>query len=93
MLTYPIAAERWHMPETTVERLTQVQAIGRLLYRFVHGESMSTRQAMELTGYSKQGVLDLLDALSTYWEITQDEHWRWYMLGTFTDCIDGARSR
>jgi len=62
------------------------QAIGRLLWHFVHGEAMTTRQAMALTGYSKRGALYLLDQLSTYWPLRQDERYLWHLEGPFTNC-------
>lgn len=74
------------VPAAQRDRLPMVQAVGRLLWHFMHGEAMTTRQAMGLTGYSKTGVYYLLTELSTYWPICQDDANLWHLEGPFADC-------
>lgn len=71
--------------EKSSDRLPLVQAIGRLLWHFVAGEAMTTRQAAQLTGYSRRGVSHLLNELSTYWPICQDDCFLWYLDGPFIE--------
>ena len=63
------------------ERLGTVEATCRLAWHLVHGECMTTAQAAELIGYSRQGALRMLGVMSRYMPIFQDDDGLWQVLG------------
>ena len=63
------------------ERLTTIEATCRLCWHLAHGEAMTTAQAAELIGYSRQGALRMLGAISRYMPVLQDEDGLWMLLG------------
>ncbi len=68
-------------PAARRERLTTIEATCRLCFHFVNGEAMTTAQAAELTGYSRQGALRMLSVMSRYLPLLQDEAGLWQLLG------------
>jgi hypothetical protein len=63
------------------ERLTTIEATCRLCWHFMHGEAMTTAQAAELIGYSRQGTLQMLYAISRYMPVLQGADGLWVLLG------------
>lgn len=62
------------------ERLTTVEATCRLCWHLAHGEAMTTAQAAELIGYSRQGAWHVLSLMSRYWPIYQDDDGFWQLI-------------
>ena len=62
------------------ERLSTIEATCRLCWHFVNGESMTTAQAAELTGFTRQGALRMLSVMSRYMPLTVEDG-LWQLLG------------
>jgi hypothetical protein len=61
------------MTEGPAERLSTIEATCRLCWHLANGEAMTTAQAAQLTGYSRQGALRMLNLMSRYLPLIQDE--------------------
>jgi hypothetical protein len=62
------------------ERLTTIEATVRLCWHLIHGEAMTTAQAAELIGYSRQGAWQMLCAVSRYMPVFQDDEGLWQLV-------------
>jgi hypothetical protein len=78
VLQYPVTGERWivRMPMDN-ERLSTTEAVCRLMWHLMHGESMTTHQAAELIGYPDRGARMMLCRMSRYLPLYQDDGGFW----------------
>ncbi len=64
------------------ERLTTTEAVCRLCWHLMHGEGMTTAQAAELVGRHWTSAYRMLESMSRYLPIYQDDDKVWQLEAT-----------